>query len=695
MSQFVKSAIYRFETSFFANVVKRGLGMMIPLVLVGGMACALRDFPIEAYQTWLTGSSGHVLYAILNMIYQGTFGIFSIAMVIALSLSYALEKNVSFDFAGMYVIVSLVAFATQLNIGSDHFDIGSIGSLGCFSAIVTTYLACMAFSALRKVRWLTLENFTVGMGGICVPALQTLFPLLIIAAVVAGFNHLLHAVFDVYSLQEFITVYMCRFFETVDPNSGFASGLLYTIMVHLLWFFGMHGSHIMEPVAQNNFAFTGDTVFSKAFFDIYVMMGGVGTTICVLIALLLFFRKNRLGKLAGFASFTLVFNINEMLTFGIPIILNPVLFIPFLLTPVVSYCIAYAATAAGLVPLLVQDITWTVPVLFSGYAATGSIRGLILQLVCIAIGVLIYLPFLRLNQKMESVRYQEQVHVLIRELQANEESIERPAFLTRGDHIGVISRVLLRDLHHAIRNRELFMLYQPQVSADGRCVGAEALLRWKHPTYGMIYPPLIIYLAEEGRLLPELEDFILGEVSRGISDIQKSYDGPFKVSVNLTAHSLLWDVEKCIERHLQEYDIAPEKLWIEITEQDILLQTEVVSKKLNQLKEAGHMLLIDDFGMGHTSLLYLQSNYFDIVKLDGSLTRNLLTNPTNQKIVASIAELGNELNIGLIAEYVETEKQRQVLENLGCRCYQGYLYSKPISLQEFIQYIVDQNVPDL
>ena len=239
------------------------------------------------------------------------------------------------------------------------------------------------------------------------------------------------------------------------------------------------------------------------------------------------------------------------------------------------------------------------------------------------------------------------------------------------------------------------MLYQPQVSADGRCVGAEALLRWKHPTYGMIYPPLIIYLAEEGRLLPELEDFILGEVSRGISDIQKSYDGPFKVSVNLTAHSLLWDVEKCIERHLQEYDIAPEKLWIEITEQDILLQTDVVSKKLNQLKEAGHMLLIDDFGMGHTSLLYLQSNYFGIVKLDGSLTRNLLTNPTNQKIVASIAELGNELNIGLIAEYVETEKQRQVLENLGCRCYQGYLYSKPISLQEFIQYIVDQNVPDL
>lgn len=91
--------------------------------------------------------------------------------------------------------------------------------------------------------------------------------------------------------------------------------------------------------------------------------------------------------------------------------------------------------------------------------------------------------------------------------------------------------------------------------------------------------------------------------------------------------------------------------------------------------------------MGHTSLLYLQSEYFDVVKLDGTLTRNILTNMTNQKIVESVIELGKELNIDVIAEYVETEEQRELLERLGCTCYQGYLYSRPVELPLFIDFI--------
>ena len=91
--------------------------------------------------------------------------------------------------------------------------------------------------------------------------------------------------------------------------------------------------------------------------------------------------------------------------------------------------------------------------------------------------------------------------------------------------------------------------------------------------------------------------------------------------------------------------------------------------------------------MGHTSLIYLQSNYFGVVKLDGSLVKNVLDNETNQKIIASIVKLGKELNVNVIAEYVETEEQRDLLKSLGCVWYQGYLYSKPISLDEFIEHI--------
>ena len=124
-----------------------------------------------------------------------------------------------------------------------------------------------------------------------------------------------------------------------------------------------------------------------------------------------------------------------------------------------------------------------------------------------------------------------------------------------------------------------------------------------------------------------------------------------------------------------------------MTEQDMLSNTDNVIKKLEHLKHVGHTLLIDDFGMGHTSLVYLQSNYFDVVKLDGSLVKNLLENSTDQKIVSSVIDLGKKLGVKVIAEFVETEEQRDKLKELGCFWYQGYLYSKPIELDEFILWI--------
>lgn len=687
MRNYVKQFLFRFESSFFSKVLRRALGMMIPLILTGGMALALRNLPIPLFQAMIETGSLHWLYDILTLIYEGTFGLFSVVLVVTISLSYAMELNVAVDYMVMYVIVALSAFGAQVNIGTDYFDIKSLGSVGCFSAILVAYLSCMAYSALRKIRWLILENFTAGMGGICLPAFQTFFPLLIICSSSAVINRIICMAFHVHGSYELINVFLLTVFKGVAKEGGFTLGLLYTVFVHLLWFFGLHGSHILEPVAQNDMICNGVDILSKSFYDVFVSMGGSGTTVCVIIALLMLYRRERSGKLAGLATVTGLFNINEILTFGLPIILNPILFVPFILTPVACYCISYGATAMGLVPVVTHEVVWTAPVLVGGYLATGSIRGTLLQLFCIGVGVLIYIPFLRANQKMETIRAKEQVRILIKELQSKEENIEHPMFLTRGDHIGTTSRLLLHDLKHAVKNRELHILYQPQVRADGSCIGAEALLRWNHPLYGMIYPPLIIYLAEEGKILPDLEKLIIDEVVAGIARTKENYSGEFKISVNFTAHSLLWDCENYIEQELERNHVEPDKLWIEITEQDILIKTDLIMKKLNQLKENGHRLLIDDFGMGHTSLLYLQSEIFSVVKLDGSLTRPLLTSETNQKIVSSIVELGNELNVDVIAEYVETREQQKLLEKLGCTCYQGYLYSKPIPLDEFIQYI--------
>ena len=130
MRNYVKQFLFRFESSFFSKVLRRALGMMIPLILTGGMALALRNLPIPLFQAMIETGSLHWLYDILTLIYEGTFGLFSVVLVVTISLSYAMELNVAVDYMVMYVIVALSAFGAQVNIGTDYFDIKSLGSVG-------------------------------------------------------------------------------------------------------------------------------------------------------------------------------------------------------------------------------------------------------------------------------------------------------------------------------------------------------------------------------------------------------------------------------------------------------------------------------------------------------------------------------------------------------------------------------------
>ena len=330
------------------------------------------------------------------MVYEGTYGIFSVALVITIAYSYAMEKNESLENVVMYVVVALAAFSAQLNLGTEDFDVAGLGTTGCFAAMFIGYLSCMAFSKLRRCHKLMLEQYTAGMGGGCVLAIRTLIPLGIVAAGSGGLNLLIGRITGIYGCYQWFNHIFYAACQNIADYSNFLSGLLYTFAVNLMWFFGLHGSHILEAVAVHNFGVTGNVVFSKAFYDVYVAMGGCGTTVSVLIALLLFFRKERTGKLAGLASFTVVFNLNEMLTFGIPIILNPIFVVPFMLVPLANFLITYAAIYSGLVPHLVSEVNWTTPIFLSGYQATGSWAGAILQMVCLAVGVCIYMPFIRL-----------------------------------------------------------------------------------------------------------------------------------------------------------------------------------------------------------------------------------------------------------------------------------------------------------
>ncbi len=683
MREKIKVFTYKLEASFILTVIKHGLAMMIPFVLTGGIASALVNFPFEAYQNIIRGS---FFEKILNTVYTGTFGLFSIAMLVSLCASFCMECNMTVDKTVMYILVGVAAYGAQLYVPDAPYNYDMFGVKGCFFAITTALISCHLLNTFYKIKILNLRKYTFGLERITAVAITMFLPAICVICIIVISTHLILWFFGAVSLYELISNFMCIIFDNI--HNQFMQGFIYTILVHVLWMFGLHGSHILEPIVTTSFNLgQAGEIFSKSFYDVYVSMGGCGTSVCVLLALLIFFRKSRMNNIAKISIFTVPFNLNEMLTFGIPIILNPIMFVPFLVTPIFCYVTAYVATMTGLVPPVIHGVTWSTPIIFSGYLATGSINGSILQVVMVAVGVSIYLPFLKINMTAQEKTAKEQMSEIVKLLQEKEELNENVDLLFQSNRIGQIARMLRHDLRSAIERDELYILYQPQVDCNDVCLGAEALLRWNHPLYGFIYPPLIIYLAKEGGILEPLEKKIIDKTVAAIDKVNKECGSDFKISINLTSKSLLWDIEEYIDETLAKYNIQPSQLWIEITEQDVLSKATTVINKIERLKEKGHVMMIDDFGMGHTSILYLQSSQFGVVKLDGSLVKDVLENTTNQQIISSIVSLAEKLNVKIISEYVETEKQRDKLLELGCKWYQGYLYEKPIPLLDFIEFM--------
>lgn len=497
-------------------------------------------------------------------------------------------------------------------------------------------------------------------------------------------NQLFKIIFKVDSIQKGLEVVVEALLSLF--KNGFGAGIAVLLLTHLMWFFGLHGNNIIDEVVQKNFvAIQSSEIYNKSFQDVFIVMGGCGAALGLVIAILIFSKKRSMKNVAKLAFPNVIFNINEVITFGLPIIFNPIFFIPFILVPFTNYIISYAAIYFGLVPHIIQKVEWTVPIFLSGYQATGSIAGSILQLVCLIADVLIYLPFVKLFEEFSDRQMIKKVNMLIKELQEQEDSNSITSLTNREDMLGGVARRMAYDLKNAIKNKQLFLLFQPQVNCNEECIGAEALIRWVHPIVGFVYPPLIIQLVKEMNMLSEMETYLFDAAASAIADIEKVIEDEFKISVNITNESLMWDdFEKTIEECVERYDISRDRLWLEITEQDALSSSIDISNKLDNLKKKGHKFLIDDFGMGHTSLLYLQTNHFEIVKLDGALTRDILQKERDGDIIKSIIYLGQSLHFSTIAEFVETKEQRDKLAELGVDAFQGYYYSKPIKLEELI-----------
>lgn len=693
----------RVEDVMAFKAIRQGLILIIPVLLIGSFSLILLNLPLPGYRGFLEAAPW--FKGLCDVAYAVTLGIFSLYVAVAIALRYAHAYAGRFGdfFTQGAPFAALAAYLMLVGFGAAGFDEAVLSTRSLFIAIVCGLSSSMLYCRLMRMRGRN-RRYGDNIDGVFGQAVTSLLPIAAVVALFAVVNVAVSQLLGVQSVE-------ALFFEGVSSlfplaSATFGSGLLYLLMNNVMWFFGIHGGNMLDGVAQSVFvpgtaanaaalAAGGAPVqiVTKTFLDVFASIGGAGALLSLLVAVLLFGRRRNVRRLSAFAALPMAFNVSEIMLFGLPVVWNPVLFVPFILVPLMNMAVAYVAMAVGLVPPVVVDVSWTTPPVVGGYLATGSMAGAALQLVCIALGAAVYLPFLRRYEQVADERERDEYRSLLAAFSDAERSGRSVELAAMPGTIGAMVASLAEDVRAAVGERAFALHYQPQFDTAGRAVGAEALLRFEHPIYGMVYPPLVIQLAQEQGFLDDLERAVFERAFDDAARVEAlAHDGAlhpsFSVSVNATAR-LLQSGEgvRFVIDGVRGRGLDAGRVIVEATEREALRWDDGASALLARLTDAGIPLSIDDFSMGRTSFQYLETSVFTEVKLDGTIAKGVLENERYADIVSSITRLSSQLGFTVLAEYVETAEQRDLLERLGCSYFQGYLYAPALPFDEMVEHV--------
>jgi len=264
---------------------------------------------------------------------------------------------------------------------------------------------------------------------------------------------------------------------------------------------------------------------------------------------------------------------------------------------------------------------------------------------------------------------------------------QAPALLFYSEEMNQRAKEHLRiesELRQALANRELLLYYQPKVSLrSGRILGAEALLRWRHPVRGLVSPGVFIPVAEETGLILELGNWVLEEACRQIAAWRDANLMMPPVAVNLSARQFDNDLPERVAGVMARHQVRPEQLMLEITESLLVRGAENVISIMNKLVAMGLSLALDDFGTGYSSLAYLKKFPISTLKIDRAFVVGLPFEENDCAIARAIVTMAKQLRQEIVAEGVETVEQMSFLRELGCDQLQGYLFSQPVGAADF------------
>jgi len=270
--------------------------------------------------------------------------------------------------------------------------------------------------------------------------------------------------------------------------------------------------------------------------------------------------------------------------------------------------------------------------------------------------------------------------------QAKEDGRNRFQFFKQELNLKAAERQSIESgLHLALERDEFLLNYQPKVNLNtNRITGIEALIRWQHPVFGVVYPERFISVAEECGLIVRIGHWVMREACRQARAWQNAGLLAIPIAVNVSAVEFKEKAfVKCVQSILSDTDLEPRFLELELTEGVLMKDVESAASKLRELKEMGIRIAVDDFGMGYSSLSYLRKFPIDVLKIDRSFVNQITTLQDDAILASAIIAMGRSLKHCVVAEGVETQQQKIFLQAHHCLEGQGYLFSKPLGATEF------------
>ena len=472
-------------------------------------------------------------------------------------------------------------------------------------------------------------------------------------------------------------------------QTPYGSGLFVTLMNSLLWFFGIHGVYAMQPlfdaldqaVALNGAALAaGEPVLyllNNGLLGSFAFIGGSGATLCLLLAILLF-SKSQSMRLLAVASLPLsLFNVSEVLLFGLPIILNPRLFIPFLLVPAFNAMVALMVVQLGWVSPAVASVPFTAPVLLNAYLSThGDVAAVVLQIVLLGAGTLVYAPYVRAIHRQSS----DGSTVYLKSLDMTFRGLEEKGRLLEFDPVLATHQTLARQAAELnriqqISDYEFYLEFQPQVSTrTGLCTGCEALMRARD-SQGTVHSPweFLQWLAH-ARLMPDVDVWVASQAVRQYQKWQKvGFELPMTINISSTTLKDAAYGDRLVEILGQ----ARGQVSVEITEDALVSDIPATRQTIQKLQAMGAKVYLDDFGTGFSALSYLHQFPVDFIKIDRSFVV-AQHDPKGAQVLTGMLRFCEALDLGVVVEGVETAEQLAFLSNGPELFIQGWYFSKAL-----------------